>query len=65
MLPRGRLSEVSSPRELYIRISLIDHDSMPMTLSVRLSRLRIPASILFRKGANFPQSALFQSSSTG
>ena len=61
MLPSGRLSETSSPSELYIRISLIDQESMAMTLRVRLSRLRIPFSIPLRKGMKPPQSLPFQS----
>ena len=65
MLPSGRLSEVSSPRELYISISLIDHESIAITFRVRLSRLRMPASMPLRKGAKPPQSKLSQLSLTG
>ena len=48
MLPMGLESQVSSPPELYIIISLSDQESLAMTLAVLFSRAYIIASSFFR-----------------
>ncbi len=61
-LPNGRESDVSSPRELYIIISLMLYERDATTLMTRLSLCLIPLSILFRKGINPLMQAFLQSS---
>ena len=65
MLPIGRVSETSSPSELYIRISLVQYESTAITLQVRASRRRISESSFRRKGTNCAALHSLQSSREG
>ena len=65
MLKRGLESLVSSPSELNIRMSLTWSDSMAMTFSTLVSRLRISLSSLSSQGTKRAGGVVLQSSFAG
>ena len=61
-LPKGRESQVNSPRELYIMMSLTLYDSIAATFMALGSLLLISLSMRFMNGMNLLMPADLQSS---
>ena len=64
-LPIGRVSQVSSPKELYIMTSVTELESRAITFSTLESLDRISPSIFLRKGRKVFKEVSLQSSTTG
>ena len=65
MLPMGRVSHLSSPWELYMRMSLIWKAKLAISLTMRVSRPFTSASRFWRKGRKRLMGVSLQDCSTG